>query len=468
MLPLLRHRLTLRVAFTLLFELLALNTCFAGLLHYRKSIWSQEAGSPLIPLFALTCTAVIQFGFWSYGLYSRQVIYSGRRVVQNLAGSFVLLSLLLFPVCYLFTLTGDPLLRITFKFYIVLLALFVMVVGVERFLVLKLFNRGSYLGNILILGTADGTAELIGEARRHHGRSLHLVGIAAEREEQVGRELAGVRILGTLSQIRDIVRNHRVSTVLLSLPYGHPDLPLDFLLECKMNGLFVSDASAFYEGVGQKILLEKLDPFSVLFPGGYTMSKIRWLAKEAFEKLLAFVLLALLALPFLLVMILIRLTSKGPAIYKQERVGKGNRSFTLHKFRTMVDGAERKTGATWASEQDPRVTWIGRLLRRTRFDELPQLFNILKGDMAFVGPRPERPEFVEELKRKLPYYHHRHFVKPGLTGWAQVSFPYAASIEDSREKLRYDLYYVKNMSLFFDLMIVLATLRAVVRGSGVR
>ncbi len=468
MLPLLRHRFTPRIFFTLLFELFALNLGMVALLYTRSAWWGDAAELSVdVPLFALSATLVIQFGLWSFGLYSRQVVYSGRRVFASLAGAFLFLSVALFPLCWAFSRTGHPVFGVTLKFYMLVLAVFTLVVAVERFAVLKLFQQASYLGNVLVLGTGETTREIIREARKHHGTTLRLVGILGDSPAQIGQLVEGVAIIGTLTQLRDAVRDLQVKTVLLAAPYNHPQLPLDFLVECKLSGINVYDAGVFYETIAQKILLEKLDPFTLLFPAGYSMTRFRSLLKDSLERVLALTLLVILAIPILVAAVLVRLTSPGPAIYTQPRVGKGGRVFTVYKFRTMVEGAETGTGAMWATKGDSRMTWIGKWLRRTRIDELPQLINVLQGNMAFIGPRPERPEFVEELKKKIPFYHHRHFVKPGLTGWAQVSFPYAASIEDSREKLRYDLYYVKNMSIFFDFLILLATARAVARGAGV-
>lgn len=467
MIPLIKHRFTLRIFFTFLFELFAVNAGLLALLYTRSALNHVAELNVRIPLFALCSTLVIQFGLWSFGLYSRQIVYSGRRVFTSLLGAFLFLSLTLAPVCYAFSRTGDPTFNVNVKFYTLVLAVFVGVVAIERYLVLQLFRGMSYLGNVLVLGTGECAREIIREARKHHGTNLRLVGILGDASTQVGEQIASVPIIGTLSQVKDAVRDLRVKTILLAAPYNHPLLPLDFLVECKMGGLVVYDAGVFYETISQKILLEKLDPFTLLFPAGYSMTRLRSLLKDLFEKLLSLVLLLIFAVPMSIVVGLVRWTSPGPAIYTQRRVGKGGRIFTVYKFRTMRSDAEKGTGATWSRKGDPRQTWVGKWLRRSRIDELPQLLNILRGDMAFIGPRPERPEFVEELKKKLPFYHHRHFVKPGLTGWAQVSFPYASSLEDSKEKLRYDLYYVKNMSLFFDFLILLATAKAVAKGAGV-
>jgi exopolysaccharide biosynthesis polyprenyl glycosylphosphotransferase len=465
MLPLLKHRLTARIAFMLVFELFALNAALAFVLYARQASWSTARFSPAITIFALSATLVSQFVLWSFGLYSRRVVYSGSKVFKRLMGAFLALSVLLFPVCYAFSLTGEAVFSVTLKFYVLLLAAFLGVVALERLLILKLF-RGCYLGNVLVLGTGDCTVRVIEEAKKHHGRTLDLVGILGESSQAVGQYIAGVPVIGTLSHIQETLCDLRVRTVLVCLRAEDPQLPLDLLIESKLRGYDVYDASVFYETIAQKILLEKVDSFALMSPDGYRLGSFtRWL-KELTERLLAGALLALLAVPLLVTVAIIQFFSPGPAIFRQQRVGRGGKVFTLYKFRTMCVDAET-SGAAWARRNDPRVTGIGRWLRRTRVDELPQLVNILKGDMAFVGPRPERPEFVDDLRKKMPYYHYRHFVKPGLTGWAQVSFAYAASVEETREKLRYDLYYVKHVSIFFDLIIMLSTLKAVVRGAGV-
>lgn len=467
MFPVIRQRLTPRISFTLLFELVAINLVVLALLGWRSAELELAGYSHRIPLFAICATLVIQFGLWSFGLYSRQVVYSGRRVFASLLGATALSAVALIPVCYVFSRTGDPIFAASPTFYLLLIACFVLVVSIERFVVLRLFRGMSYLGNVLVLGTGEVTCEIIREARRHHGSDLRLLGILGDSPLQVGSYVEGVPILGSLWQVKEAVSDLRVNTILVAVPYNHAHLPLDFLVECKLGGIAVYDAGVFYETISQKILLEKLDPFTLLFPAGYSVTRLKGVAKELVEKLLALLLLLLACVPLAIAALLVRLSSPGPVIYKQARVGKGGRIFTVYKLRSMRQDAESSRGAQWAVKGDARQTWIGKWLRRTRIDELPQLFNILKGDMAFIGPRPERPEFVEQLKKRIPFYHHRHFVRPGLTGWAQVSFPYASSLEDSREKLRYDLYYVKNMSLLFDFVILLATARAVAKGAGV-
>lgn len=253
-----------------------------------------------------------------------------------------------------------------------------------------------------------------------------------------------------------------------------PDAPLDSdiaheLLEAKLHGKMVVDIRSFYEHIVKRLPLSQINDEWLLQTEGFSLNtrgSLRRL-KRASDVLLSLILLVLAAPVMLLAALLVRLESPGPVIYRQNRVGLHEKEFTVYKFRSMRTDAE-KNGPVWAAEKDPRVTRVGKFIRKTRIDELPQLWNVLKGDMSFIGPRPERMAFVKELKKTIPYYSLRHTVKPGLTGWAQVSLPYVASEEDSRRKLEYDLYYIKNMSLLLDFNIILKTMGVVLFPKGAR
>lgn len=254
--------------------------------------------------------------------------------------------------------------------------------------------------------------------------------------------------------------------VVVSLSERRGVFPVEELLNCKLAGIEVIDAPSFYEGATRKLLLENITPSWFIFSHGF---KVTWLLR--FFKRTLDIGVSLLGLaffaPFLpLIALAIRLDSPGPILFRQTRMGQGDRLFTLLKFRTMRQDAESRTGAVWSQENDPRVTRVGAFLRKTRLDEIPQLVNILKSDMSLVGPRPERPEFIIKLKKQIPYYNERHYVKPGLTGSAQVYYPYGSSVEDAIEKLRYDLYYIKNISILLDLIIISKTFGVVLLGKG--
>jgi exopolysaccharide biosynthesis polyprenyl glycosylphosphotransferase len=242
---------------------------------------------------------------------------------------------------------------------------------------------------------------------------------------------------------------------------------MDMLLRCRMAGVRVMEAASLFEGLSGRIPLRDLRPSRLIFSGGFNKPRAMASAKRAAEALLAAALLALV-LPFgLLLAALVKLSGPGPVLYRQTRVGLGGKDFELMKFRTMRQDAETASGPVWASgDDDPRVTPLGRLLRKTRLDELPQLWNVLRGDMSFVGPRPERPHFVSKLREVIPFYDERHSVRPGITGWAQVKFPYGSTLEDAEEKLEYDLYYVKHMSMLLDVAVLLETAKVMVLGRG--
>ena len=256
--------------------------------------------------------------------------------------------------------------------------------------------------------------------------------------------------------------------VVVALPERRGALPVRDLMLCRMRGMAVLDISAFYERAARKLYIEALTPGWFAFAPGFCLSAVRHAVKRTSDIVLSFIGLVL-TLPFLpLAALCIKRDSPGSVFFLQERVGLSGRPFTLIKLRTMRPDAERETGARWAGENDPRITRTGRFLRKTRLDELPQLVNVLLGEMSLIGPRPERPEFVRELERRIPFYSERHCVKPGVTGWAQVRYRYGASVEDAAEKLRFDLYYAKNQSVLLDAEIVLRTFGIVLSGSGAR
>jgi sugar transferase (PEP-CTERM system associated) len=276
-----------------------------------------------------------------------------------------------------------------------------------------------------------------------------------------------VFIVGDYSQISSIAKRSHVDRIVVALEERRGMIPLEQLLCCRLKGIRVEDGVAFTESLTGKLSVENLYPSALIFSNGFkrsaTFKKVkRWL--DVLASAVGFMLL----LPVIMVTsIAIKLDSKGPIVYRQERVGEEDKPFRLLKFRSMRVDAE-KNGPVWAAAKDNRITRVGRVIRKLRIDEIPQMINVLKGEMSFVGPRPERPFFTEQLKKEIPFYSERHSIKPGITGWAQICYPYAASKEDQLEKLKYDLYYVKHMSIFFDLRVILKTAKIVLLGRGAR
>ncbi|HVS10046.1 MAG TPA: TIGR03013 family XrtA/PEP-CTERM system glycosyltransferase [Planctomycetota bacterium] len=264
----------------------------------------------------------------------------------------------------------------------------------------------------------------------------------------------------------DLVVRLKVDLVVIALQDRRDHLPIEELLRCRLHGIPVKEREALYEQITGRIAVESLRPSYLIFNDGFSRSPRTEIIKRAVDMTLAAAGLAITLPAMLAVAIAVRLDSRGPVLFAQERVGRDGLPFTLYKFRSMKSDAEEATGPVWASADDPRITRVGRFLRRIRLDELPQLFNVLAGHMSLVGPRPERPVFVEDLARQIPYYHQRHIVKPGLTGWAQINYPYGNTVEDALQKLQYDLFYIKNQSLLFDLSIVFTTIKTVVLRRG--
>jgi sugar transferase (PEP-CTERM system associated) len=277
-----------------------------------------------------------------------------------------------------------------------------------------------------------------------------------------------LKTIGTLDRLEEIIESTAPDRLIISLRERRQQLPIDLLLHYRMRGLVIEESSTLYQKITGKIPVESIHPSALIFTDGFQQTNFRRVWNRA-SGLVGATLSLMVAGPLmLLIAIAIKLDSKGPALYRQTRVGKDGVTFSCLKFRSMSVDAETKTGPVWAGENDPRITRVGRIIRKLRFDELPQFINVLKGEMSFVGPRPERPHFVEKLKQDIPFYDLRHSVRPGITGWAQVSLHYGATVEESQEKLEYDLFYIKNNSLSFDLLIMFSTLKIMLFGRGAR
>ncbi len=330
---------------------------------------------------------------------------------------------------------------------------------------MKLTETALLARRVLILGVgplAASIEKLINDKSERHV----LVGFVRPRTDNCHVEEN--KIIGGVDKISTLIQEYNIDKVVVALTERRGGLPVRDLLHSKLDGVSIIDAVNFYEEINHKLLIEDIQPSWFIYSDGFRVTPFLYFFKRVFDIVLSCIGISIL-LPFLpIVAILLRLDSPGPVFFRQIRVGEREKPFVIYKFRTMRQDAEKETGAVWSPENDPRITKLGNLLRKTRIDELPQLYNVLKGDMSLVGPRPERPEFVEQLNEKIPYYSSRHFMKPGATGWAQIWYPYGASDEDALEKLRYDLYYIKNYTLLLDLLIVLETIKVVVFGRGGR
>lgn len=324
----------------------------------------------------------------------------------------------------------------------------------------------SALGQVKIL-FVGGSSVLVEIAERIATRpelGLQVIGYVADGENE---PFGGtVPRLGAIDDLRRVANEVKPDRIVVGMSERRARMPVYELLDLRLSGILVVEASVLYESTFGRVSTRDLRPSQLIFSSELGPAPSSVAVQEVYSWLLALIGLIVLSPVMLIVAILVRLTSKGPILHRQTRVGLNDVPFTVLKFRSMYADAEARTGAVWAKKNDPRITPIGRYLRLFRLDELPQFFNVLKGEMSFVGPRPERPEFVKALSEKIPFYRQRHFVKPGITGWAQINHKYGDTVEDTITKLEYDLYYIKHISPSLDAYIVMNTLKTVVLGRG--
>ncbi len=338
--------------------------------------------------------------------------------------------------------------------------------ALTRLVVVGWITPRAFQRRVLVLGTGSRAAS-VEDLVKGKDAYIKIVGYLPTQRAQDHVDTG--RILARSETLVEAVKRHRIDEVVIAVRDRRGGvLPVQELLECRLRGIAITDLASFFERERCQLHLESLNMSWMIFGEGFRQGFIRETVKRFFDVATSGILL-LLALPVMLLTALcIYLEDGGPILYRQERVGQGGRTFTILKFRSMRNDAEHDGRPRWAGTDDDRTTIIGRIIRKLRIDELPQFLNVLRGDMSFVGPRPERPFFVDQLASKIPYYAARHSIKPGITGWAQVRYPYGASLDDAVEKLQYDLYYVKNHTLFLDVMVLIETVQVVLWGKGAR
>ena len=455
------HRLSFRSSGLIAFESLLIVTAVATttifLLGPQGSrAFLSEGGLSK----ALLITAVCQMCLYYCDLYDLTGTRDPRRLLARLLQAIGATSIILAAIYFCF-----PVLIIGRGVFLSASGIvFLLIVG-WRVAFDWLSSHAGPSEKLLIVGTgsaAVGLARELFDRRRELG--VEIVGFVASA---AGPVLPDVAVVGTVDDIPSIVRDRAVDRVVVSLADARGKLPIDKLLQMKIeSGIMFDDLPTVYEQYTGKIAIENLRPSWLIFSGGFRKTRTLRAVKRLTDLLASAGMLLALGPVMAAVAGLIKLTSHGPVLYHQQRVGQRGRVFVIRKFRSMRTDAEANTGAVWARQNDDRVTPIGRLLRLTRLDELPQLWNVLVGDMSLIGPRPERPEFVDMLREKIPFYGERHAIRPGLTGWAQVRYAYGASVEDAMEKLQYDLFYMKNMSLALDLVIAFETAKIVLLRRG--
>jgi sugar transferase (PEP-CTERM system associated) len=417
----------------------------------------ETARLPKMLVFALA----MQGAMVAVGVYAVQALQSVRFAVARLlvavALSILLLSLLFFMLPTV-TFWRSSLLYATF------LALGFMIA--VRVLLRNVLGGPRFRRRVLVLGAGPRAARVEALAR-WPGAGFTVVGFVGMNDGPVAVASATNRA-DIVSLPKHLLQLGAVEVV-LALEERRNSLPLNDLLRIKTTGVEVHDFSSFLERETGRVDLDSLNPSWLIFSDGFSGARrVSAVAKRLFDIVVSLILLIVTAPVVALAALAVKLETKGPAFFRQKRVGLYGEPFDIIKIRSMRVDAEVGGKAVWAQKDDPRVTRVGRVIRMLRIDELPQAWSVLKGEMSFVGPRPERPQFVADLEARLPYYSERHVVKPGITGWAQINYPYGASVEDAREKLEYDLYYAKNYSPFLDLLILLQTLRVIIWPEGAR
>ncbi|WP_156500069.1 TIGR03013 family XrtA/PEP-CTERM system glycosyltransferase [Ectothiorhodospira sp. BSL-9] len=402
-------------------------------------------------------------GMVSMGLYRRGFRGGATAIVLRILAAGTLAIVMMSMLFYVF-----PPLMIAPTTMAVALGLAVPGILITRFGMLKVLSHEAFKRRVLVLGAGD-TASLFQRLRRKSDQvAFTVVGFVPGQGDS--SKVEADSLVDMDESLTDFTRRHHIDDVVIAYDDPRGGFPTDELMHCKMHGVNVLDVADFFEREAGLLKLDILRPSSMIFGRGFRQCIYRDYAKRVLDLVSSLGLLAI-TWPFMVacaIAIFIESKGRGSVIFKQVRTGQHGQPFTLFKFRSMIMDAEKDGKAIWAQQKDPRVTRFGHLMRKTRLDELPQLFNVIRGDMSFVGPRPERPEFVESLGAKLPYYHHRHWVKPGLTGWAQIHYPYGASEKDAFEKLKYDLYYVKNQSMALDILTIVQTVEVVLWGRGSR
>ena len=396
------------------------------------------------------------------GLYRRTLSGEDYNLVARACVSFGIAIFAIVTIYYLL-----PELYVARSVLIYAVAFAFLGIILTRYLFYKIVNLERLKRRFLVIGSGKKANKLITLNDSFIHRGFTIVGFLAMPDEIP--VVSQSQLITYDKQIIAIAEKYKIDEIVIAVDDRRIKFPLDELLDCKMSGLTIMNIEEFYEREQGLISLENVNPSWLIFCDGFAQGDFRALEKRVFDVFASLILLSVTWPVMLLTALAIVLESgfKGPVLYRQVRVGEKNQNFEVLKFRSMKTDAE-KDGAQWAQQNDNRITRVGRVIRKCRIDELPQIFNVLRGDMSFVGPRPERPEFVQGFNERIPYYRERHRVKPGITGWAQLCYPYGANENDTIQKLQYDLYYVKNYSIFLDFSIMFNTIEVILWGKGAR
>jgi sugar transferase (PEP-CTERM system associated) len=399
--------------------------------------------------------------FYLFDLYDFLVMHDRRELVLRLVQALGLAWIVLAISFYTF-----PALNLGRGISLIALPLALTLMVTWRVSIHWVLGHPGFGERILIVGSGNLAVELAREVLNRPDAGYRIVGFVGTDADLLGKSLINPRVIGMTEQLDEIVKRDGIDRIVVAMGERRGQFPTNKLLQLSLAGqVNIEEGASFYERLTGRVSLNMIRPSWLIFAGRGRQAKLAEVSRAFVHWMVAF-LGAILSLPIVLVTaIFIKLESRGPVFYKQERVGKNGRIFTLMKFRSMRVDAEQD-GPVWASKGDARTTRVGRVIRKVRIDEIPQFWNILKGEMSFVGPRPERPHFVAQLAEEIPFYQQRHLIAPGLTGWAQIKYPYGSSIEDARQKLQYDLFYIKNHSLFLDAIVLFETVKIILFGRG--
>ncbi|MDY0360318.1 MAG: TIGR03013 family PEP-CTERM/XrtA system glycosyltransferase [Desulforegulaceae bacterium] len=397
-------------------------------------------------------------------LYDFQLVKTLPEMSIRLLQSLGIASIILAIIYYAF-----PMAIIDEYVYVSSVLVLIVFITGWRFFYLGLLTSGIFNEDIIIVGSSNLAFDIYQNITEtiDCGYSIKAVFPDAgdNNTEKFGEDIT---FYYNINNLYNTATSGKIKKIVVAMKEQRGSFPLRELVQCRSVGLEIINGFSFYEQLTGKILVDKINPSWLIFSEGFKKSITRKFLKRLTDIFGSVVMLILLSPLMVLIAILIKIDSKGPIIFSQDRVGKNKKEFMMHKFRSMVNDAEKNTGPVWAGEDDPRITKMGKFIRKFRIDELPQLWNVLKGEMSLVGPRPERKHFTDSLEKDIPFYAQRFLVKPGLTGWAQISFDYAATVEDSMEKLNYELFYIKNMTTTLDLFILIRTVKIVLFGRGSR
>jgi sugar transferase (PEP-CTERM system associated) len=452
-----------RTILLLLVEAMLLFSCLVIAVYARLGAVDAEDAliqrhgfykAALATIFCLT-------SFYIFDLYDFVVMHDRRelvlRMLQALGLAWIALALLFYVVPQVMIGRGVSLISLP-------VALLLMVVW--RLSIHWILGHPEIGERILIVGSGPFAVEVARATLNRPDAGYRVVGFVDNDPRLLGKSLINPKVIGLTSELAALVKRESIDRIVVAISDRRGQFPTHELLALSLSGVVsIEESASFYERVTGRVLLDMIRPSWLIFSTRGRRARANEVTRIVIHRLVALV-GAILSLPIVAITaVLIKIDSGGPVLYKQERVGKNGRTFSLMKFRSMRLDAE-KNGPVWASDGDERMTRVGRVIRKIRVDEIPQFWNILRGDMNFVGPRPERPHFVAQLAEEINYYEQRHLIAPGLTGWAQIKYPYGASIEDAKNKLEYDLYYIKNQSLMLDATIMFETIKTILFGRG--